>query len=766
MPVSTLNKPILNFTRGKITEQSDLLFDSNSAKVLGNIELNLDGSVKRRLGFEDEGSISTGTNIVSYASEESDIVSTYLWRSVAGTPGFDILVVYHDIDQLSFFRNNEELVKDNYLATITLTRGPETPEGTRGPKGASFSSGKGYLYVVGSALEPSIVSYDIDTTSFSSETISLKIRDFRGIPEDFAVDFRPLVADMTTGEKRKHLYNLYNQGWPNSNNPSIDSIIVASDAEGSHAYFLKTSLIGYYISKSGGRYPSNSDPYPLGKTTSAEDIAAIGGFSPWTLNKLSIGNTEAPKGHFIIDPFERTREYLSSAGVVRSVSDQGAIYDRPTTVSFFAGRAWFSGVHHEDMSGTVFFSRTIRDIFQDSSRCYQDQDPTAENLNALLATDGGVIEVPDCGTVQGLAPLGSIMLIIGSNGVWSVKGGDNTGFTAESFSVEKVSSIGCQAPSSIVEADSSVLYFSDRGVIQISLNEIGLPQTTNISERTIQTDFYTIPVEKRALARGFFDSVSNKIIWGYSLDSDDTSLSSTITRFIILDLRLGAFYDFSTDTLSGEKEIVGFTINPGFGFNIDIENVTVNGGIVTVNGEIVTTETEVSNTSNLATKAIYLDGLAAKDIRFAEISSGTFLDWGSFDYTSEIITGSDSLEEAARDKSVVYITNHFNRTEENFVFEEGELVLDNQSGCLMQGRWDFSDSDNSGKWSSENQVYRLGRIYIPETASPFDYGYGVISTKNRLRGNGKALALRYSSETGKDFQLLGWEILYKAKRRV
>jgi hypothetical protein len=110
-----------------------------------------------------------------------------------------------------------------------------------------------------------------------------------------------------------------------------------------------------------------------------------------------------------------------------------------------------------------------------------------------------------------------------------------------------------------------------------------------------------------------------------------------------------------------------------------------------------------------------------------------------------------------RSKQIPYIFFYFTRTEDGYTEVGNALELDNQSSCLVQSQWNWSDSANSGKWGSQFQAYRLLRNYIPSGGGdPFDYGDGVIITKNKLRGSGKTLSLKINSEEGKDMKLLGW----------
>lgn len=60
----------------------------------------------------------------------------------------------------------------------------------------------------------------------------------------------------------------------------------------------------------------------------------------------------------------------------------------------------------------------------------------------------------------------------------------------------------------------------------------------------------------------------------------------------------------------------------------------------------------------------------------------------------------------------------------------------------------MAETSASNKFSEEVQVYR------------YRNGYLVAIAKNKVRGRGRALQLRFTSEPGKDFNLLGWGITY------
>jgi len=78
--------------------------------------------------------------------------------------------------------------------------------------------------------------------------------------------------------------------------------------------------------------------------------------------------------------------------------------------------------------------------------------------------------------------------------------------------------------------------------------------------------------------------------------------------------------------------------------------------------------------------------------------------------------------------------------------------------CLLSSKFDWAVSAVAGKWSSPQQSFAYQTSiydkFITEDAYPFE----VIDTRLRIRGTGRVLSLRYESEEGKDFNLLGFSI--------
>jgi hypothetical protein len=230
-------------------------------------------------------------------------------------------------------------------------------------------------------------------------------------------------------------------------------------------------------------------------------------------------------------------------------------------------------------------------------------------------------------------------------------------------------------------------------------------------------------------------------------------------RELILDLTLGAFYPNTID--NNTVHIADFVKIPDYAETQNTDEVVVGTDQVLVAdlSEVVIDITEIVERDSPFSYLV-IDPVNYK-FTLAKYRDTTFKDWtiatGGTDYTSYLVTGYDIFGEMMRKKQVPYILFYFDRTEDGYSEVDGDLVLDNQSSCLVQAQWNWSNSANSGKWGNPFQAYRLLRNYIPSGVGDiFDYGDRVIVTKSKLRGSGRSLSLKISSESGKDMKLLGW----------
>ena len=74
----------------------------------------------------------------------------------------------------------------------------------------------------------------------------------------------------------------------------------------------------------------------------------------------------------------------------------------------------------------------------------------------------------------------------------------------------------------------------------------------------------------------------------------------------------------------------------------------------------------------------------------------------------------------------------------------------------MQSRWDFTDNSYANKWSTEQQIYKQQRVFLAAPGADFDDGYPLVVAKSKLRGRGKSVQFKFTSEEVKDMQLVGW----------
>ena len=134
------------------------------------------------------------------------------------------------------------------------------------------------------------------------------------------------------------------------------------------------------------------------------------------------------------------------------------------------------------------------------------------------------------------------------------------------------------------------------------------------------------------------------------------------------------------------------------------------------------------------------------------VAAGT----GGVDAKAYMATGAVTAGDSSRDKQAPFLTWHMRQTETTL---GADYELENPSGCKVQTRWGFTNSSSSNKWGTPFQAYRLRRHYIPSAVgADYDSGYEIISTRNKVRGSGNALAIYAETEAGKDCRILGWNL--------
>lgn len=432
---------------------------------------------------------------------------------------------------------------------------------------------------------------------------------------------------------------------------------------------------------------------------------------------------------------------------------------RPKVCSFFAGRAWYAGIPSGEKLAWVMFSQVLDDI-SNITKCHQANDPTSEVFSDIQDSDGGVIQIPDAGEIVHLIPLGRGLLVFGANGVWSIVGGDN-GFTAASYNVEKVTSSGCLFQKTIVKVEDSIFYWSSGGIFVIQLDTTGLASAAkNISDASIKTLYNSIPSINRIHASGQYNESEKTVEWLYNNSSVDNSSEGKYikNKTLVFNTQLGCFYTLSIDDSAGPLVMAGAVTKE----ILDIElsaDVLVGTEEVLSNTDEVVANLDVSRgtTKQFKYLTVYPVG-SAYSTTFSDKESSGFVDWYSYnsvgvELDSFVLTGYNMGGVGpARAKTVSYVNVFMERTGTTATASG----VAGDSGCLMQTRWDFTNNDGPGKWGTPVQVYKILRPYFLDFPATFDNGYPLVITKNKVRGRGKALQIKFSSEAGKDMKLVGW----------
>ena len=517
-----------------------------------------------------------------------------------------------------------------------------------------------------------------------------------------------------------------------------------------------STKIATYFSATG-KYPANNQVPAIGKDSSNN-------FSATELNKVEFGNTSAPKGHFIMKAFDR--DYATVSGI--SSTELSALREqdttRPTTVCSAFGRVWFSGTSDQATQGKVFFSQIAGDI-SGYERCYQQNDPTSEDVSDVLDTDGGVIVIHNSGTIVSLVEAFSGVLILCANGVWLVSGTEQVGFTATGYQVQKITDIGCISRDSVVFADGVVLYWSDAGIYALAPNQQGYPVATSMTQSTIQSFYNAIPDALKRYCEGTYAPREKIVYWMYG---DDVEKPHRKRFFLAYNTELNAFIPYAEVETQSLTATYGTTSYPtsfvskGYFTDVTYQDPVVDssGAVVTDSfGATVYTEYTLAAEDQPSLKVLTtVPTDLGQILQFSEFNNTSYKDYGTETYTSFVETGSITGGDMMRNKQAQYIVNHFERTEDGYVLDSnGNVSLANQSSCYVRSKWDWTSTANAGKWSNAQQAYRLKHLYMPFSVSDtFDYAYDVVSTKLLLRGNGYAFRLRYESDADKAFKLLGY----------
>lgn len=710
-----LNQTIRNsFNKGLLTEFSELNFPENASIDELNCNLFKQGNRSKRLGIEYESGyeLSDETYIKNRRASIAGI-----WTNVGGNPNIEFIVVQKG-KFLLFYRKTPNALSANpvsisstnpatYRLNLVDFEAPVSPGAAE--RYVYTASINGFLVVVSRAINSFYIAYDEDTKSFTATEIAFKVRDF----EWQVNNVQSLLSDSTnTPPSVRRQYDTYNAGWNGERG---------------------TGSIDVYVGATGF-WPPLTSPWYASRGTNYLD------YSTW--EDTYKGNTLITNGHYILDLFEKNRSEASGIdGLTTEVNNK-----RFTSVVTFAGRLFYTGIDSK-----IYFSQILENN-NEFGLLYSVNDPTAEDLNSLLDTDGGFIGIPDASNIKKLHVFGSSLLAFANNGVWRITGVDGV-FRATEYSVYKVTDSGLAQIKSFASGQNAVpFWWSNNGIHTIQVTDQGGLVEVNLSRDTIQT-FWNNIGDARNSVKSCYDALNDRVLWLYPNEGETSEFK--VNNILFLDTTIGAFFPWKISDASGETPYIEDCVYiDSASQEVEFTVVDDDGNTVVDNNNntIVATLPSIVSAS---TTLKFLTRDSSGSIVFSSFTSIDFTDWGSADYSAYAESAYNFMGDLARQKNTPYITVLSKVTETGWNAVGNGYTPIRNSSLKVSAYWDFKTTPST----EPQQAYRFKYPLIVSNPATFDYPTTVISTRLKPRGRGKVIRLRFEGETGKDFNLLGWETL-------
>jgi hypothetical protein len=813
MPQQETDRQFTDFRPGLITETGYLNSQPGSTSDEANFRLLIDGSRKRRRGLDAETGGSVYTSPETLAT--TDACSIGRFNNAGGDPDKDFIVaqfgsrlhLWQDTGATLSTQKDSEVINLDAFSTDATKDVAEYP--------VAFASGNGLLLVVGRYISPFFVEYNVTSGAFTTTTIDIYERDFHTILEDNVT-----FTTEPTSLSNAHNYNLRNRGFRKADITQYQSDLTKypalamnwwkgyrrataagwADEDGTKAWHsskLEAETFGNASAPTGALMISPFDTGTAyldfsGEVSITGDWSYVDGGATWTLTintdtvhglthpanitisgQSSRYTEEDPEpgppayrenvpwsfdGSYttasVVDTdtftivvnepfgFDSWDDQYEATGVVfdadanlENTTDNYSTNERPTACAWFAGRAWYAGTRYSELADRIWFSPVARVKQTDQlGYCFQRNDPTSEEFSELLADDGGTIVISDMGRVSGMLPYNGVLLVFSDEGVWEISGSRGV-FTADNYSVRKVTDFEAVRGHSANVCGSVVLFASPKGGIMIRPDErTGILYGINITEQKIQTEWNSIPEAKLPKVRVLYDDANKQVNFLYSDDTADT-YAYEYDRALVWDMRLDAWSKLTWPSAAANYIMGAVAISDA-----------------DASGEFGKLKFLVQTTTRT-------------EITVCDHNQTDYIDFDGNDEDGFMNMAYDDLGSWAHRRQAPYVHTYCAKTETGYTDPGGVPI--NASSVTMQARWDWSDHTNANEWGTATEVYRHVRVYTPpDFSDPFNSGYPVVFTRNKVRGRGRSLHLRFSTTDTYDAHLLGYHIRYKVSRRV
>lgn len=440
---------------------------------------------------------------------------------------------------------------------------------------------------------------------------------------------------------------------------------------------------------------------------------------------------------------------------VLTPSDQ-IMLDKVTDVAYMSGKFFYL------VGDTVLFSQTSKEDNSGYDLCYQEADPTSEEISDIVDTDGGYEKFQTMGDGIALKTFNRGVLVFGRDVVWGLISPLNGRFTATEYDTVELSRAGLVGPQSVVSVANFVYYWSPLGIFRIGVNQqTGSTMVAeNITQLTIQSFYNNIPDYAKEQCRAAFDYANNRIYWFYPLNGEDLS---NLNGCLVYDLNYNAFYPIEIS--EGNKVVAVFDTVKSYEIQPSIF-LRANGQrvVATVDGVqqpvVATEEDERYNRFVAIGHCMY--NPTTKGISFCDFNSREFLDWDSRQFDSFLLSRPIMIEGRSAygteysgtyiNKQVPILQTLFKRTEEEALKTKGDYIA--ASGAYLRMKWGWSLDDRSNRWDMVQNAYRPQKDFLHD-----EY----VESRIHIRGRGKAYQIEIRNDENKDFRLAGINSLVRAQ---
>lgn len=751
-----------NFANGMITDKSAFDMTPNSALDVKNMEVQEDGSLKRRNAWVFENDFTELEIPVNWSNPSriqaipiNDVVSTYskhyvMIRANEHSDLFPLIndTIYEGVFRFTLHPTNYPLYKES--------SGIYTPVVSKDYSVGNYEGG--FIYGMG---DDSYGILAVNSNGILAELSGgrnpLKMRDFFGIstndkantsfPEDdFMTRITPAVWPPANQGEDCHVYNLFNQGW---GMPVTDYRTVTGDPI--------TMFYSYQLNADPSAvitFPSNADSLQEFEYPDPHLVAEQGN-DLWHSDKQwdnPIGMTRSPKGHFIIDVVyraqsridvidERVTAYPSMTSGQNLVLPifEGSLDEGPFEVASHAGRLFYTRFYSSESTNNfvdsrsinitdyIFYSQLISSGRSKVNLCYQNGDPTSKQESDLLPTDGGYIRINEAKGIVKLLDVGTSLIVFCGNGVWTISGGAS-GFSATSQQIKRLTSKGCVSANSVILAGKDVYYWSEESIFHINTNSEDNYEITDITEGRIKSFYREISKEDKANSSGAYHEKKDQILWMYGLsitpthNNEASPVSDNQGLFYKRKFKAFTRSIFAEDSVTGKSQAFVADLF----YNREREAID----LLVVN-------------KKASDSFLYLGLLVEEGSFWSDVNFGNDETFGIqlIDVRSSVKFGNITGGDLSRDKKIGYLTTHY----------QYDTASASDIQANVRAMWNWSNDQTSGKWSDPQRTYRIDpRI----TGSNFD----VVTTRVKIRGKGKNVVFEITDQDKGRMHLLGWSM--------